>query len=145
MKRSLIIISLIFLFSCTGQHKKLNRIIEKSTKVEVFVFDKGSVQNGVKAYESNDPVRIKEFKDYFTNKHTPNYKFIYTGKIVFTFGKKDINVMFNMDPASTHIAYMIDYDLYTMKLSEKGLAFLNTVTANLPHNPVQQNKVNNSE
>ena len=145
MKRSLVIIPFILLFGCSGQHKKLNKIIEKSTKVEVFVFDKGTVQNGVKAYESNDPARIKEFKYYFTNKHTPQYKFSYSGKIVFTFGKKDINVMFNMNPESTHIAYMIDYDIYTMKLSEKGLLFLKTVTANLPQNTVQQNKVISSE
>jgi hypothetical protein len=145
MKRSLIIIPFIILMGCSGQHKKLNKIIDKSTKVEVFVFDKGSSQNGIKAYESDDPARIKEFKTYFTNKHAPNYKFSYTGKIVFTLGKKDVNIMFNMNPESTHIAYMLEYNLYSMKISEKGLAFLKTVTANLPQNPVDQNKNINSE
>ena len=145
MKRLLIIIPFLLLFGCTGQHKKLNKIIDKSTKVEVFVFDKGSSQNGVKAYESTDPARIKEFKNYFTNKHTPHYKYSYTGKFVFSYEKKDINVLFNMNPESTHIAYMIDYNLYTMKLSEKGKEFLKTVTTNLPQNNVQQNKVNSSE
>jgi len=145
MKRFLLLIPFIVLIGCSGQHKKLNKIIEKADKVEVFVFDKGSSQNGVKAYESTDPARIKEFRSYFTNKHTPSYKFSYTGKIVFTTGKKDINVMFNMNPESTHIAYMIEYNLYTRMLSEKGLEFIKTVTANLPQNPVQQNKDVSSE
>jgi hypothetical protein len=145
MKRSLFIIPFILLFGCSGQHKKLNKIIEKSTKVEVFVFEKGTGQNGIKAFESNDPSRIKEFKNYFTNKHAPSFKYSYTGKFVFTYGKKDINVMFNMSPESTHIAYMIDYNLYTMKLSEKGMEFLKTVTTNLPIPTIEQNKGNNSE
>jgi len=145
MKRAFIFITLIILSGCSGQHKKLNRIIEKATKAEVFVFDKGIDQNGVRAYETSDPARIKQFKNYFTNKHTPQYKCGFSGKIVFSSGRKDINVLFNLDSNCTHIAYMIDYNLYTMKLSEKGLEFLKTVTANLPQKTVQQNKVNINE
>jgi hypothetical protein len=145
MKRILIITSLILFFGCSGQHKKLNRMIEKSTKVEVFVFDKGSVQNGVRAYESSDPARIELFKNYFTDKHTPQYKCGFTGKIVFSSARKDFNLMFTLDPDCTHIAYMIDYNLYTMQLSDKGSEFLKTVTANIPQKPVQQNKENVGE
>jgi hypothetical protein len=145
MKRTFIIIPLIFLFGCTGQHKKLNKIIDNSSKVEVFVFDKSTGQNGIKAYESNDPARIKEFKSYFTNKHTPNYDFNYTGKIVFTFGKKTFNIMFNKNPQCAHIAYMIEYNLYTMQLSDKGMEFLKTATANLPQNTIHQTKAIGSE
>jgi hypothetical protein len=145
MKRAYSLLLLIILTACSGQHQKLNRIIENATNVEVFVFDKGLGQNGVMAYESSDPARIKEFKNYFTNKHSPQYKNRISGKIVFSSGKKDLNVLFNLDPDCTHIAYMIDYNLYTMKLSEKGLAFLKTVTANLPEKPIQQNKVSSSE
>ena len=140
MKKSLFIIPFIFLFACTGQHKKLNEIIEKSTKVEIYVSVKDSAQTELKIYESSDPVRIKEFENYFTDKHTQNYKYSYTGKIVFKNSEKDVNVMFNLKPESTHIAYMIGFTLYTMNLSEKGLDYLKTITANIPIQPVQQHK-----
>jgi hypothetical protein len=145
MRKVLFITTLILLAGCSGQHKKLNKIIEKSTRVEVFVFDKGSNQNGAKAYESTDPARIKQFEAYFTDKHTPQYQCGYSGKVVFSSEKKNINIMFNMDSNCTHIAYMIDYNLYTMELSKKGLEFLKTVTANLPQKPVQQQKTETGE
>jgi hypothetical protein len=145
MKSKTFLILLILLTACSGQHKKLNKIIEKATKAEVFVFDNGTGQNGVKAYESSDPARIKQFKNYFTNKHTPQYKNGFSGKIVLTFGKKEINILFNLNPECTHIAYMLDYNLYTMKLSEAGLAFLKTVTTNIPQNQLKQNKANPGE
>ena len=79
MQRAIIFLSLIILSGCSGQHKKLNRIIEKATKAEVFVFDKGFDQNGLRAYESSDPARIKQFKNYFTNRHAPQYKCGFSG------------------------------------------------------------------
>jgi hypothetical protein len=145
MKQSLLLIMLVLIFGCSGQHKKLNKMIEKSTKVEVFVFEKSTGQNGIKAYESNDQSRIQEFKNYFTSKHAPSYQSGYNGKIVFTFGKKNLNVLFNLQPETTHIAYMIEYNLYTRQLSKEGVEFLKTVTTNLPMTPVEHHKELESE
>ena len=142
---SIILVLFMILAGCNNQHNKLNKIIEKADKVEVIVFDNGSQEMGIKAFESTDPQRIRKFKAYFTNKHTPTYKYAFTGKFVFTSGRKSTNILFNLNPESTHIAYMIDYSLYTMKLSDKGLEFLKTVTTNLPKSPVQQDKTSTSE
>jgi hypothetical protein len=123
-----IVLILPMLWACTGQHKKLNRIIEQADRVVVVLYDNPGSITGKTVFESTDPDRIKMFMKYFTKKRCSTDNRQFSGRITFYTGNKNTVIEYITQPEYQCVSYSLGYNLYTRQLSADGLEFLKLVT-----------------
>jgi len=121
----------LFLLGCDSSidYAMKTYMQENTDRVEIL-FYAGQGQKGTKpilAQTFMDRENMDRVLSFITKKPAEFYKVGYSGEIIFL---KEANsalterMKFNIDPEFEHIVYMFNRELYSRKISKKGLAFL---------------------
>ncbi len=133
MKRVIIIIGVVFLFfvGCDSSiDYAMKMYMQDNTDRVEILFYTGQNHKGMKpilAQTFMDRENMDRVLSFITKKPAEFYKCGYSGEIIFL---QEANselaerMKFNIEPGCEHIVYIFNGELYSRKISKKGLAFL---------------------
>jgi len=133
MKRVIIIIGVVFLFlvGCDSSiDYAMKMYMQDNTDRVEILFYTVQVQKGTKpilAQTFMDRENMERVLSFITKKPAEFYKCGYSGEIIFLkYANSALTerMKFNIEPGCEHILYMFNRELYSRKISKKGLAFL---------------------
>jgi len=121
----------LFLLGCDSPiDYAMKMYMRDSTDRVEILFNEGPVHKGMKpvlAQTFMDRENMESVLSFITKRPAEFYKCGYSGEIIFM---KDADralterMKFNIEPGCEHIVYMFNRELYSRKISKKGLEFL---------------------
>ena len=119
MKLFYIIVSVIFLSSCSG-NSKLDSIIDHTSSMQIIFYD--TLGNTAGIYKSNNTEEINLLNKFFTGNEALENKCSYTGKIMLH-GKTEKEIIFNLDNKCIYILFQLDGKIYIEDISLEGIKY----------------------
>lgn len=133
MKRVIICLGIVslFLLGCDSSidYAMKTYMQENTDRVEILFYTE-PVHKGTKpilAQTFMDRENMDRVLSFITKNPAEFYKSGYSGEIIFLNEANSAlteRMKFNIEPGSEHVVYMFNRELYSRKISKKGLAFL---------------------
>jgi hypothetical protein len=133
MKRVIICLGVVslFLLGCDSSiDYAMKMYMQDNTDRVEILFYAGPGHKGTKpilAQTFMDRENMDRVLSFITKKPAEFYKVGYSGEIVFLYETNSAlteRMKFNIEPGFEHIVYMFNRELYSRKISKKGLVFL---------------------